>query len=62
MPRIARIRIESVFGKMTVFVTNGHLPYRIRSRVDRLRSQGPEGDVGKGKSLGRSRASGAIHI
>jgi predicted enzyme related to lactoylglutathione lyase len=22
-----RIRIESVFGKMTVFVTNGHLPY-----------------------------------
>ena len=22
-----RIRIESVFGKMTVFVTDGHLPY-----------------------------------
>jgi predicted enzyme related to lactoylglutathione lyase len=22
-----RIRIESIFGKMTVFVTNGHLPY-----------------------------------
>jgi hypothetical protein len=25
--RYRRIRIESVFGKMTVFVTNGHLPY-----------------------------------
>ena len=25
--RIRRIRIESVFGKMTVFVTDGHLPY-----------------------------------
>jgi predicted enzyme related to lactoylglutathione lyase len=24
---IRRIRIESAFGKMTVFVTNGHLPY-----------------------------------
>jgi predicted enzyme related to lactoylglutathione lyase len=22
-----RIRVESIFGKMTVFVTNGHLPY-----------------------------------
>ncbi len=26
MKRI-RIRVESDFGKMTVFVTNGHLPY-----------------------------------
>jgi predicted enzyme related to lactoylglutathione lyase len=22
-----RIRIESIFGKMTIFVTDGHLPY-----------------------------------
>ena len=47
-----RIRIESVFGKMTVFVTNGQLPYPYGREVTGYEVRDLEGTLTKAKTVG----------
>jgi predicted enzyme related to lactoylglutathione lyase len=47
-----RIRIESVFGKMTVFVTDGHLPYPYGREVTGYDVADLQGTLSKAKASG----------
>ena len=47
-----RIRIESVFGKMTVFVTDGHLPYPYGRELTGYEVKDLQGTLTKAKSSG----------
>ena len=47
-----RIRIESVFGKMTVFVTDGHLPYPYGRELTGYEVQNLQGTLTKAKTSG----------
>jgi predicted enzyme related to lactoylglutathione lyase len=47
-----RIRIESVFGKMTVFVTDGHLPYPYGRELTGYEVRDLNETVGKAKAAG----------
>lgn len=47
-----RIRIESVFGKMTVFVTNGHLPYPYGREMTGYEVKDLQGTLTKAKASG----------
>jgi predicted enzyme related to lactoylglutathione lyase len=47
-----RIRIESVFGKMTVFVTDGHLPYPYGHELTGYEVQDLQGTLTKAKASG----------
>jgi hypothetical protein len=47
-----RIRIESVFGKMTVFVTDGHLPYPYGRELTGYEVQNLQGTLTKAKASG----------
>jgi hypothetical protein len=47
-----RIRIESVFGKMTVFVTNGHLPYPYGRELTGYEVKDLQGTLTKAKASG----------
>jgi len=47
-----RIRIESVFGKMTVFVTDGHLPYPYGREVTGYEVADLQGTLSKAKASG----------
>jgi hypothetical protein len=47
-----RIRIESVFGKMTVFVTDGHLPYPYGREPTGYEVQNLQGTLTKAKTSG----------
>src|SRR6202048_4281619 len=47
-----RIRIESVFGKMTVFVTNGHLQYPYGRELTGYEVQNLQGTLTKAKTSG----------
>jgi hypothetical protein len=51
-----RIRIESVFGKMTVFVTNGHLPYPYGRELTGYEVNGLQ------ETLTKAKTSGAITL
>jgi len=51
-----RIRIESVFGKMTVFVTNGHLPYPYGRELTGYEVEDLE------ETLTKAKTSGAITL
>jgi hypothetical protein len=51
-----RIRIESVFGKMTVFVTNGHLPYPYGRELTGYEVKDLQ------ETLTKAKASGAITL
>ena len=57
-----RIRIESVFGKMTVFVTDGHLPYPYGRELDRLRGGRSQGHVGQGDRIRSNHTRRALHV
>ena len=46
-----RIRIESVFGKMTVFVTDGHLPYPYGRELTGYEVRDLQETLDKGESL-----------
>jgi predicted enzyme related to lactoylglutathione lyase len=50
--RYRRIRIESVFGKMTVFVTDGHLPYPYGRELTGYEVQNLQGTLTKAKASG----------
>jgi predicted enzyme related to lactoylglutathione lyase len=47
-----RIRIESVFGKMTVFVTDGHLPYPYGRELTGYEVKDLQGTLTKAKASG----------
>jgi len=47
-----RIRIESVFGKMTVFVTDGHLPYPYGRELTGYEVQDLQGTLRKANASG----------
>jgi hypothetical protein len=47
-----RIRIESVFGKMTVFVTDGHLPYPYGRELTGYEVNDLQGTLTKAKATG----------
>src|SRR5262245_48337547 len=47
-----RIRIESVFGKMTVFVTDGHLPYPYGRELAGYEVKDLNDTIGKAKAAG----------
>jgi predicted enzyme related to lactoylglutathione lyase len=47
-----RIRIESVFGKMTVFVTDGHLPYPYGRELTGYEVRDLQGTLTKAKASG----------
>jgi hypothetical protein len=47
-----RIRIESVFGKMTVFVTDGHLPYPYGREMTGYEVKDLEATLSKAKASG----------
>lgn len=47
-----RIRIESVFGKMTVFVTDGHLPYPYGREMTGYEVKDLQGTLTKAKASG----------
>jgi predicted enzyme related to lactoylglutathione lyase len=47
-----RIRIESVFGKMTVFVTDGHLPYPYGREMTGYEVKDIDETLGKAKAAG----------
>jgi predicted enzyme related to lactoylglutathione lyase len=47
-----RIRIESVFGKMTVFVTDGHLPYPYGRELTGYEVKDLQGTLAKAKASG----------
>jgi hypothetical protein len=47
-----RIRIESLFGKMTVFVTDGHLPYPYGRELTGYEVKDLQGTLTKAKSSG----------
>jgi hypothetical protein len=47
-----RIRIESLFGKMTVFVTDGHLPYPYGRELTGYEVQNLQGTLTKAKASG----------
>jgi len=47
-----RIRIESAFGKMTVFVTDGHLPYPYGRELTGYEVQNLQGTLTKAKASG----------
>jgi hypothetical protein len=47
-----RIRIESVFGRMTVFVTDGHLPYPYGRELTGYEVQNLQGTLTKAKASG----------
>jgi hypothetical protein len=47
-----RIRIESVFGKMTVFVTDGHLPYPYGRELTGYEVKDLQGALTKAKASG----------
>jgi hypothetical protein len=47
-----RIRIESAFGKMTVFVTDGHLPYPYGRELTGYEVQNLQGTLTKAKTSG----------
>ena len=47
-----RIRIESTFGKMTVLVTDGHLPYPYGRETTGFEVAGLAATLTKAKSLG----------
>jgi hypothetical protein len=47
-----RIRIESVFGKLTVFVTDGHLPYPYGRELTGYEVKDLQGTLTKAKSSG----------
>src|SRR5246500_4395630 len=49
-----RIRIESVFGKMTVFVTDGHLPYPYGRELTGYEVKDLQETLGKAKTSGAS--------
>jgi hypothetical protein len=50
--RFRRIRIESVFGKMTVLVTDGHLPYPYGRELTGYEVKDLQGTLMKAKSSG----------
>src|SRR5262245_36146905 len=50
--RYRRIRIESVFGKMTVLVTNGHLPYPYGRELTGYEVKDLQGTLAKAKAAG----------
>jgi hypothetical protein len=52
-----RIRIESVFGKMTVLVTDGHLPYPYSRELTGYEVANLADALGKPESLRRSPSS-----
>ena len=47
-----RIRIESIFGKMTVFVTDGHLPYPYGRELTGYEVRDLQGTLTKAKASG----------
>jgi hypothetical protein len=55
-----RIRIESVFGKMTVFATDGHLPYPYGRELTGYEVKDLQ-YVDQGKGLGRCRAGRTVY-
>src|SRR5215468_10046000 len=47
-----RVRIESIFGKMTVFVTEGHLPYPYGRELTGYEVKDLNDTIGKAKAAG----------
>ena len=51
---IRRVRVESLFGKLTVFVTDGHLPYPYGRELTGYEVSSLAGTLAKAQSLGVS--------